>query len=73
MPMWKTTYEIYSVLVGVSAVLVLVWGIFLNLIWEIRFQLYEPIKIIAIFEIIAGFSVIPYYFQRLKKIYNKIK
>ena len=65
--MWKKSYELYSLMVGASAVLVLVYGIFLNLLFGLTFQLYEPIKPIAIIEIIAGISVMPYYFQRFKK------
>lgn len=65
---FKKFYKIYSLIVGFGAVMVLLWGIFLGLFFNIKFQLHEPLIFIAIPEIIIGFSVIPYY---LKNIYSK--
>lgn len=65
----KRLYEIYSLIVGFGAILTLLYGIFLGLFFEIRFQLHEPIILIAILEVLIGISVIPYY---LKKIFSGV-
>ena len=65
---FKKFYEIYSLLVGLCAILTLLYGIFLGLFFNIKFQLHEPIISIAIIEILIGFSVIPYYLKRFLEI-----
>lgn len=64
---FKKFYEIYSLLIGLGANLTLLFGIFLGLFFNIRFQLYEPIIFISVIEILIGISIVPYY---LKKIYS---
>lgn len=59
-------YEIYSLIIGFGAGLTLLYGIFLGL-FNIRFQLHEPIIPIAIIEILIGFSIIPYYLKKIFK------
>jgi len=67
---FKKIYEVYSLIVGLGANLTLLWGIFLGLFFGIRFQLHEPIIIIAVIEILIGFSVIPYYTRKIKILIN---
>jgi len=70
---FKTFYKIYSLIISFSAVMVLLWGIFLGLFFDVLFQLHEPIIIIAVIEVFFGFSVIPFYFSEFKKLKEGLK
>lgn len=63
---FKRFYEIYSLIIGFGATMTLLFGIFLGLFFDVRFQLHEPIIVVAIIEVFLGFSVIPYYIKSIK-------
>lgn len=66
------TYKIFSLIVGVSAIMVLTWGIVLGL-FGLNFQLHEPMIPVAILEVSLGIIAMPYYFSLGNKILKEIK
>lgn len=62
----KKTYEKFSLVIGIGAILTLSWGIVLGL-FGIKFQLHEPLLFIAIPEITLGILSLPYYFKKIFK------
>ena len=63
----KIIYEKFSLLVGLGAILTLTWGIILGLFFGIKFQLHEPIVLVAIIEILFGIACTFYYFKKIFK------
>jgi len=58
----KKLYEILCKIVGLSAILVLLYGLILGF-FGVIFSLNEPIIPILIIELLVGFLVLPYWIK----------
>lgn len=64
-------YEIYSLIVGLSAILTFIYFFTINMFFGVEYCIFEPIWIISILEYLIGLSVLPYYFKRFLEINKK--